>query len=155
MKNKKKEIVEIEIPSKAIRVKHATCPRGHSLMDEEHLISGYPSITVHAKVDDKEGLIHLDPVYGSYKNVPEFEVKEGECVTMFCPECGLSLIENETCDRCGAPMFVVYLPHGGVIEVCTRNGCQFHNLKFTESEEMGKKLFEDTMLDVSLKDLNH
>ena len=158
MKNqeKKKEIVEIEVPSKAIRVKHATCPRGCNLMDTEHLINGYPSVTVYAKTGDKEGLIYLDPIYGSYKNLPEIEIKEGECADLYCPVCKISLVhEKETCSKCGAPMFAIYLPHGGVIEVCTRNGCQSHNLKFTDSEEMGKKLFDDKLYDISLRDINH
>lgn len=144
MKNKKKEVVEIEIPSKAIRVKDATCMNKHSLMDPEHLIDGFPSVTVLAKYGDQEGLIHLDPVYGSFQNVWEIEVPDRECVELFCPHCGVSLSEHgQICDECLAPMFAVYLPHGGMIEACLRNGCRYHTLKFTDSEEMGRKLVEE------------
>ncbi len=145
---KDKETVEIEIPSKSIRVKNAMCQNGHSLMDDEHRIDGYPSVTALVKTKDSKGLIHLDPVYGSYKNVPEIEIPEGECVELFCPTCGVSLTEGgQICDECLAPMFTIHLPHGGVIDVCTRNGCQFHNLKFTDSKEMGQKLMEDHFFD--------
>jgi len=148
MGHKNRDTVEIEIPSKTLRVKHASCRHGHNLMDEEHLINGYPSVTVIVKLKDKTGMIHLDPVYGSYRNVPEIDIPEGECVELFCPECGISLTEGEqVCDECMAPMFTIHLGHGGVIEVCTRNGCQGHNLKFTDSEEMGKKLLEDHFFD--------
>lgn len=154
-KKKKKETVEIEVPSKAIRVKHATCPNGCNLMDTEHLINGYPSVTVFAKTKEQEGLIYLDPVYGSYKNLPQIEIPQGTCADLYCPDCGVSLVQDEICEQCGAKMFAIYLPHGGVIEVCTRNGCQSHNLKFTDSEEIGKKLFDDDLYDISLQDINH
>ena len=47
MIQKEKEIVEIEIPSKAVRVKHAMCSHGHSLMDKDHPINNFPSIVSH------------------------------------------------------------------------------------------------------------
>ena len=148
MKNKKKEIVEIEIPSKTIRVKQGMCGNWHSLMDEEHLINGIPSIAVLAKYGDKEGLIYLDPVYGSYENIWELTVPDGEIVELYCPHCGVSLAEaGQICDDCLAPIFAIYLPKGGVIEACTRNGCRHHSLKFTDSEEISKKLLEEHYLD--------
>jgi hypothetical protein len=144
MKNKKKEIVEIEIPSKTLRIKHAMCPNGHSLMDDEHLINGYSSVTVRAKYGDKEGLIYLDPIYGSFTNVYEIVVPEGECVELYCPTCGVSLSEHgQICDECLAPMFAIYLPHGGMIDACLRVGCHHHTLRFTDSEEIGKKLVDE------------
>jgi hypothetical protein len=148
MKNKKKEIVEIEIPSKSLRIKHGMCGNRHSLMNEEHLIGGFPSISVLAKFGDKEGLIFLDPVYGSYKNIWDITVPDGEIVELFCPHCGVSLCEQgQICDECLSPIFAVYLPQGGAIEACTRNGCYHHSLKFTDSDEIGKKLLEENYLD--------
>ncbi|MDZ7315096.1 MAG: hypothetical protein ONA69_07305 [candidate division KSB1 bacterium] len=144
MKNKKKEIVEIEIPSKSLRVRHAMCPNKHNLMDEEHLINGYPSITVLARYGDKEGLIHLDPVYGSFTNIYEIDLPEGECVELFCPTCRVSLSEHgQICDECLAPMFAIYLPHGGMIDACLRVGCHHHMLRFTDSEEIAKRLLDE------------
>jgi len=148
MKNKKKEVVEIEIPTKSIRIKYAMCGNGHSLMDDEHLIHGDPSISVLAKFNDQEGLIYLDPVYGSFQNMWEITVPQGECVELFCPTCHVSLSEHgQICDECLAPMFAIYLPHGGMIEACTRNGCHHHLLKFTDSDEIGKQLLEEHYFD--------
>ena len=148
MKNKKKEIVELEIPSRTIRIKKAMCEHGHSLMDPDHLIDGNASIAVLAKYENQEGLIYLDPVYGSFKNVWEIDVPEGECVELFCPRCHVSLSEHgQICDECLAPMFAVYLPHGGMVAACLRNGCHYHTLKFTDSEEIGKKLLEEHYFD--------
>jgi len=148
MKNKEKEIIEIEIPSKGIRVQHATCPNGHSLMDPDHKINRYPSITVKAKYKDLEGMIHLDPVYGSFKTVSEIKVPEGEEVEFFCPQCGVTLtFDDIKCEECGASMFGVYLPRGGRVEACLRNGCQFHNLKMVDGKELLEKLDEYHTLD--------
>lgn len=148
MHSKKKEIVEIEIPSKTIRVKHAMCRNGHSLMDKHKLINGSPAITVLAKYSEQEGLIHLDPVYGSFQNLWEITVPEGECVELYCPTCKVSLSDHgQICDECLAPTFAIYLPNGGMVEACLRNGCHFHTLKFTDSDEIGKKLLEDHYFD--------
>lgn len=148
MHNKKKEIVELEIPTRAIRIKNAMCVNGHSLMDETNLINGHPSITVLAKYADQEGLIHLDPVYGSFQNVWEITVPRDECVELFCPHCKVSLSEHgQICDECLAPMFALYLPHGGMVEACLRNGCHHHTLKFTDSEEIAKILLKDHYFD--------
>jgi len=148
MHSKKKEVVEITVPTKAIRIKHATCVKGHSLMDEKVLINGNPAITVLAKYGDEEGLIHLDPVYGSFQNIWEITVPKDECVELFCPTCRLSLSEHgQICDECLAPMFAIYLPHGGMVEACLRNGCHHHKLQFTDSEEIGKKVLEEHYFD--------
>jgi hypothetical protein len=148
MHNKKKEIVELEVPTRAIRIKNAMCVNGHNLMDEEHKISGNPSIKVLAKYGDQQGLIYLDPVYGSFQNVWEITVPDGECVELFCPHCNVSLAEHgQICDDCLAPMFALYLPHGGMVEACLRNGCHHHTLKFTDSEEIAKILIEDHYFD--------
>ncbi len=151
MRNKEKEVIAIEIPSKVIRVQHVTCPMGHSLMNTEHKINGYASVTLLAKYKNEEGLIHLDPVYGSFKNVSEINVPEGECVELFCPTCHVTLtLDNITCEECGSKMFGAYLPHGGRVEACLRNGCQSHHLKLAEGRELLDKLEQYHTLDAYL-----
>lgn len=151
MKKAKKETVEIQIPSKAIRVQNASCPNGHSLMDHDHKINGYPSITVLVKYKGKEGLIHLDPVYGSFKNLAEIEVPKDVIVEFLCPICKASLTdEAQSCNVCSAPMFALHLPFGGIIEGCLRNGCQFHSLVFVNGEELVKRLYDDHTLEAYL-----
>jgi hypothetical protein len=151
VKKTKKETVEIQIPSKAIRVQNASCANGHSLMDHEHKINGYPSITVLIKHNSTEGLIHLDPIYGSYKNLAEIKVPKDSVVEFFCPLCKASLTdEAQTCNVCSAPMFALHLPFGGIIEGCLRNGCQFHSLKFVNGEELVKRLYDDHTLEAYL-----
>jgi hypothetical protein len=151
MPKHQKELLEIEIPSQSLRLQHASCPNGHSLMDPDHKIDGYPSVTVVAKHKTGEGQIHLDPVYGSFKTVSEIEVPERGVVEFFCPECHASLNdEKQTCGVCSAPMFALQLPYGGIVEGCLRNGCQFHNLKLVSGEELVKRLYEEHTLDAYL-----
>lgn len=145
------EKVQLEVPSKALRIQHACCPNGHSLMDENQLISGYPSVSVLAKYQDQIGQLHLDPVYGSFKNVSHIVVPDGECVDFLCPTCKVSLRDGNTlCSVCSAPMFAMILPKGGIVEGCLRNGCQFHNLKLVNSDELIRRLYEDNTLDAYL-----
>ncbi len=148
MPDKKREIVKVEIPSKAIRVQHATCPHGHNLMDSEHKINGYPSVAVLARYKDKQGLIYLDPIYGSFKNAMEIDVPEGECVEFYCPTCKEPLtLTRQICDQCGANMFEIRLPHHGLVAGCLRNGCHFHTLKLADGENLLRSLEEDHTLD--------
>ncbi len=148
MVHREKEKITIEIPSKSLRIQHAMCPNRHNLMDTDHLINGYASITVKVKYKDVVGMIHLDPVYGSFKNVSEIDIPDGETVEFFCPTCGTTLIlDHVVCDECGSNMCGVYLPHGGRVEACARNGCQNHNLKLTDGKDLLDKLDEYHTLD--------
>lgn len=149
--SKKKEIVAIEIPSKALRIQHASCPNGHSLMDHEHKINGYSSVTVVVNYKNQTGQIHLDPIFGSFKNVSEINVPEGEIVDFLCPICKESLTDKgQHCNMCSAPMFAMHLPQGGIVEGCLRNGCQFHNLKLVSGDELVRRLYESHTLDAYL-----
>lgn len=146
-----KEKIEVTVPSKAIRIQHAHCPRGCSLMDDEVKIDGYPSVTVKTKYQNREGLIHLDPVYGSFHNISELDLKPKDVVEFFCPHCGVSLTdEGQTCNVCSSPMFALHLPYGGIIEGCLKNGCMEHSLKLVHGEELLNRLFEDQTLDAYL-----
>ena len=148
MPDRKREHIDLEIPSKAVRIKHASCLKGHSLMDSEHKINGYPSVKVKAKYKDEEGIIFLDPIYGSFKNIHGIKVPKKEIVQFFCPECGISLtIEGRSCNECSAPMFSVFLPKGGMVEACLRDGCHYHTLRLIDSNDLLKKLDEEETLD--------
>ena len=148
MPKRKKELLNIEIPSKAVRVQHASCPNGHSLMDAVYKINRYASVTVKGKYKDHVGLIHLDPIYGSFKNLMEITVPQGEIVELFCPVCDISLTtQQQNCSVCSAPMFALLLPHGGTVEGCLRNGCHHHHLKVADGEELLKKLSENNIFD--------
>lgn len=146
---KEKIQIEIDIPSKSLNVRHATCPNGHSLVDESVTIHGYPALKVKAVCKGKEGIIYLDPVYGSYDNIEKnITMRKGDVAEFLCPECGVSLLDpDDTCSTCSAPMFIIHLPHGSFVEGCTRKGCMFHRLKLVSGEQQMGRLFDNSTID--------
>lgn len=131
----KTEQIIVEVPTKALHVEHATCPHGHSLMDPAIPINGYPSIKVVLQYGDNKGNVHLDPIYGSFHNIFDVDIPEGVVVDMFCPTCDASMKVEDVCDWCFAPMFLFYLPKGGILEGCLRVGCHQHKLKLVDVDE--------------------
>ncbi len=149
MAKKEKIQIEVEVPSKALEVKHVTCPNGHALFDEEVKFEGHPSIKLKIKYKDKEGFIYLDPVYGSYNKILEgIKVPDKAVVELFCPECNISLTDtHETCRTCSAPLFVMNLPKHSIVEGCLRWGCTFHKIQIVDAESQIGRLFENDTLE--------
>ncbi len=148
MLKKEKVEIEIEVPSKKIHVEHVYCQNGHSLVDPDIKIKGYPAIKVRVKYQDQEGWLYLDPVYGSYDNIEkDIKIPKGGVVEFFCPECGISLKEeDERCRLCSSPLFVFNLPKGGIVEGCMKKGCVYHKMKIVGAEEQVSRLFENDTL---------
>jgi len=146
---KEKIQIEIDIPSKSINVRHATCPNGHSLIDESVKIHGNPSIKVKASCKGNSGYLYLDPVYGSFDNIEkDITLREGDVSELFCPVCGVSLLDpDDTCSLCSSPMFIFQLQHGSFVEGCTKKGCMFHKLKLVSGEQQMGRLFDDSTLE--------
>ena len=149
MSDKEKIQVELEISPKSVNVQHAYCQNGHSLMDPSVKINGFPAIKVKVKAGGQEGLLFLDPVYGSYNNIEKgITIPKGTVVEMFCPECGESLSDDsEVCQVCSSPMFVFHLPKESIIEGCLKKGCMFHKLKIVDGEHQMMRLFENSTLE--------
>jgi hypothetical protein len=149
MSEKERIQVELEISSKSVNVQHAYCQNGHSLIDPSVKINGFPAIKVKVKAKSQEGLLYLDPVYGSYNNIEKgITIPKGTVVEMFCPECGESLSdETEVCQICSSPMFVFHLPKESIIEGCLKKGCMFHKLKIVDGEHQMERLFENSTLE--------
>jgi len=86
MSGKEKVQIEVDISSHKLHVQHATCPNGHQLCSDEKKIHGFPALKVKIKYKDKEGILYLDPEYGSYDNVFEgVTMPKGgvaECLTL-------------------------------------------------------------------------
>lgn len=149
MSSREKVQIEIEVPKKKLHVHHATCPKGHKLQDEKVKIHGKASLKVKMKIGKKEGILYLDPVYGSYDNVEEgIALKKGDVVRMYCTECGVEFTDkNEICQLCASPMFIFHLPKGGIIEGCSKKGCLFHKLKIVDAEKQISRMFENNTME--------
>jgi len=148
MPEKEKIEIEVEVPAQKLHVSHVHCPKGHSLMDPEVKIHGFPAIKVKVTYRDQEGYLYLDPVYGSHDNIEKgIDIPSGAVVDFLCPECGESLKDpQDTCQLCSSPMFVFHLPKGGIIEGCLKKGCFYHRLKIVDAEQQVARLFiNDTL----------
>jgi len=150
MAKKEKVQIEVEVKAKKLSVHNATCPKGHSLCSEDKVkIHEHPAIKVKIRYKGKEGMLFLDPVYGSYDNIFEgITMPKGGVAEFFCPECGVSLTDPiDRCQLCSSPMFVFHLPKGGIVEGCLKNGCLFHKMKIVDAEQQLARSFENSTLE--------
>ncbi len=149
MAKKEKIQIEVEVPAKNLHVSHATCQNGHLLTDEKVKIHGAPSLKVKIKCKGKKGTLYIDPVYGRYENIiKDIDIKKGDVVEMSCPECDVDLMDpHDKCPSCASPMFIFYLPRGGIIEGCAKLGCVFHKLKIVDAEQQVSRLFENSTME--------
>jgi NADH-quinone oxidoreductase subunit E len=108
------------------------CPRcNHSLMDHKHKIDDRPSIRVLCSSGDKHGWLRLSSLYGSFNSVSEHEIPEDTISHFFCHRCHAELRSTQDCTRCAAPMVSLLVKGGGVVHICSRQGCKEHMLHLT------------------------
>ena len=106
-----------------------SCARcNHTLMDPAQPIDGHPGIRVTIAFADKHGWLLLSSLYGSYDTLSEFDVPEGEVPDFFCPHCHTELSGAAPCVDCGASMVPMIVRGGGVVQICSRQGCHNHML---------------------------
>ncbi len=123
------------VPYGVKQIKHATCPQGHNLMDEDHKIDGMPSIKLKAKSSTNEGFIHLDPIYGRHQHHFGIQFKEKEIVKLFCPVCGISIVdEKDACTKCSAPIYKIIIPNQGTLVGCTKYSCKCQKWDYIDSK---------------------
>jgi two-component system NtrC family sensor kinase len=113
-----------------VQIKRAMCRKRHDLVDRKVKIDGKPAIAMHYQKGEREGLIHLDPMYGSHAHQLDDMPPLAEGVDLACPECAASLIaEDERCPRCGAPIYQFEVPLKGLVRGCLAEGCTWHHWK--------------------------
>ncbi len=106
-----------------------SCPVcNHSLMDQHHLIDGYPPIKVTVSTGQSHGWLILSSLYGSYNTSCEFDIPEEAVVNFFCPHCHAELVGGGDCIECNAPMVPMIVRGGGMVQICSRRGCKNHML---------------------------
>lgn len=123
-----------------VRVKCPDC--GKSLMDEEHKISGAPSVKLIIEFDDKRGWAHLSSFYGDYTTEYEFPRASGIIAKFFCPHCNKELTSLRKCDKCSAPMVAMdFLEGYGNVLICSRRGCTHHLIEFEDIDNELREFF--------------
>jgi NADH:ubiquinone oxidoreductase subunit E len=106
-----------------------SCPRcNHTLMDPEHRIDGYPAVRMTASFGGKHGWLRLSCLYGSDALESEYEIPEESVLNLFCPHCHAELTGASRCPACNAPMVPMLVSNGGMVQICTRQGCREHRL---------------------------
>lgn len=113
-----------------ISVKCPVCQK--SLMNENKKIDDLPSIELEAKIGENVGRIYLSQIYSSYsKEFKDVKNIVGSIAFLSCPQCHQPLPVIQNCD-CRAPMVGMQLEVGGIIKICSRNGCKRHFLEFED-----------------------
>lgn len=134
-------------PYGVVQIREAQCPKGHSLIDDEHKINGLPSIKLKAASGKNEGFIHLDPIYGKHQHHYGIQFKDGEIVNLSCPVCGISIVdEKKRGPNCGDPTYSLIIPGKGIVEGCTKFNCAWQKWDSVDSEGQLK------FLEIKIKD---
>ena len=116
---------QIQIP-----VKCPECQK--SLMNKKVLIDDLPAIELETKLGEKIGKVYLSQIYGSYnKKSVNVDDVVGSVAVFSCPHCHQPFPVIQLCD-CRAPLIGIQLEVGGMIKICSRNGCKRHALEFED-----------------------
>jgi len=108
------------------------CPRcNHSLMDADFLIDDRPSIRCSVSFNHGHGWLRLSSLYGSPNIAAEHDIPIQTVVRFFCPYCHRRLIGRSACPTCEAPMVPMMIGGGGIVQICSRRGCESRLLDLT------------------------
>lgn len=114
-------------------IKECYCPAGHSLISSKARFGSYDGIVVGVNQQGNFGRIALSPVYGDKSRISlDLELKEGELLTLVCPECKVKLPVYSTC-TCGGELLVMFTSQDAdfqnCVGVCNRVGCKHAEIK--------------------------
>ncbi|MCF8239952.1 MAG: HAMP domain-containing protein [Melioribacteraceae bacterium] len=122
------------------QIKQASCPNGHSLIDNDYRIEGMPSLKVKVKSANVEGIINLDPVYGKFRHYYGVSIKDDSDSYFHCPECDVLLIDkNMRCPECDSPVYSINIPNQGEVRGCMKQGCKWQ--KWESIDQRGKQSY--------------
>ncbi|MCB0805893.1 MAG: hypothetical protein KDC05_08850 [Bacteroidales bacterium] len=118
---------------------------GKSLMNQEMMLKGKPSIKLNLETSNNRGTIRLCSIYGCYEHESDIYLSEGEIARFYCPHCNKELRSNDECDSpdCNAPMVQMVLEVGGHIYFCSRKGCKKHYVAFEDLDTEVRKFYHE------------
>ncbi|MHC4859264.1 MAG: NADH-quinone oxidoreductase subunit NuoE family protein [Planctomycetota bacterium] len=122
------DTVRLESDERIFPVEVSCARCNHSLMDPRREIDGRPSIRVTVSFGQRHGWLAMSSLYGSHTVESEYDIPNDAVVNMFCPHCHAELIGGGKCPECDAPMVPMIVRGGGIVQICTRRGCQGHML---------------------------
>ncbi len=139
------------------QIKKAVCPKRHSLIDNEFKIDGMPSLKVKVISDGKEGIIHIDPIYGKHRNQYKLDFKVDKHTKFVCPECNTSIVKHDAeCPKCDSPILSFDVAGQGFYEVCSSENSNWEKWDFVDNaglKEYVEIRIADTGSGISREDL--
>jgi len=134
-------------PKDVLHIKSAQCRKRHDLVDRKIKIGDMPAITLRWSKGEENGLVHLDPMYGSSEHRLGDMPPLTEGVDLQCPECMVSLLaEGETCPACGSPIYAFEAPLKGMVYGCLKPGCGWSRWEQVDSA------WDDQFVEVRVQD---
>ena len=111
------------------------CPNcSKSLMDNEKLVDGKPSVKLNISDGKKTGTIHISSYYGSYNFDSVYETETDKEYTFSCPHCGDPITSPIKCEDCKAKMVPLNIEGIGMVKICSRSGCKHHTIEVEDLE---------------------
>lgn len=145
-------------PFGTAQLKKATCSKRHNLLDNEVKIDGLPSIKVKVRSNGNENIVYVDPVYGKLRNIYTQDYTEKKETQYVCPECNISLIEEDkSCPKCDSQILYFDTGGQGFYEVCSHKGCTWAKWDFVDSAGLKEYIeikISDTGYGISRDDLS-
>ena len=115
------------------------CPKcRESLMDASAPIDGHPSIHLETPMNGSRGWVRLSSLYGSHNCKSQAEIPLDSIAPLHCTHCSEELHGAGLCPECGSPMAVMLIEDAGILQLCTRRGCNGHALDLNEPEIAGR-----------------
>lgn len=125
----------------SLNVKCNKC--GQSLMDYKNQVNNMPSICINIDTGEKKGKMWLCSTYGCYDHTADIDIPHEAIVDFSCPHCNELLNTAIKCKVCDAPMVKFNIEIGGVVSVCSRNGCKNHYVMFEDLESAIRKFHRE------------
>ncbi len=117
---------------------HCFCPHCHVSLHEGDLLN-----LLIQRADGTRGRLNLSPFLNNFASASSIALSDGEEVSgLFCPECGHSLREDQTCGECGAHLARIQVrvePDAFDFFICLRKSCFWHGV----SDDARLRMMED------------
>jgi len=109
------------------------CPNGHNLVTSRARFGDQNGIIIGVGNPDSMGYIALSPFYGDKSRVSiDYDLTEGELLTLFCPFCRIQLPAYAVCE-CGGVLVVMFtkpeVDYKNLVGICNRVGCKHAEIK--------------------------
>ncbi|MCF8227652.1 MAG: hypothetical protein K9J24_01825 [Bacteroidales bacterium] len=108
-------------------------------MDYNRTVNNMPSVMVEVSTNGKRGKMWLCSTYGCYDHETDLQIPHEAIVDFYCPHCQEKLNTLIKCQVCDATMVKFNIEIGGVVSICSRNGCKNHYVMFEDLESAIRK----------------